>query len=151
MSPAAPPRSSQQSCVTRTGVRSHTGQPSVLLAGRGKHRTCNENLHRQTELIDPNHRIVARLRFLREMRAHAEMLEFRIGDRVTSSTLKSRRLLASGPSATNGATTGSPFGPTKAKRGAVARGVKMGTELTGMAKQPRPPARSACATVGQKV
>ena len=37
----------------------------------------------EPELIDLNHRIVARLRFVREMRAHAEMLEFRIGDRVT--------------------------------------------------------------------
>jgi len=37
----------------------------------------------EPELIDLNHRIVARLRFLRQMRAHAEMLEFRIGDRVT--------------------------------------------------------------------
>ena len=37
----------------------------------------------ERELIDLNHRIVARLRFVREMRVHAEMLEFRIGDRVT--------------------------------------------------------------------
>jgi hypothetical protein len=37
----------------------------------------------ESELVDLNHRIVARLRFLNEMRAHAEMLEFRIGDRVT--------------------------------------------------------------------
>lgn len=37
----------------------------------------------EPELIDLNNRIVARLRFLREMRAHAEMLEFKIGDRVT--------------------------------------------------------------------
>ncbi len=36
----------------------------------------------EPELIDLNHRIVARLRFLSQMRAHAEMLEFRIGDRV---------------------------------------------------------------------
>ena len=36
----------------------------------------------ESELIDLNHRIVARLRFLSQMRAHAEMLEFRIGDRV---------------------------------------------------------------------
>jgi hypothetical protein len=36
----------------------------------------------EPELQDLNNRIVARLRFLREMRAHAEMLEFRIGDRV---------------------------------------------------------------------
>lgn len=36
----------------------------------------------EPELIDLNHRIVARLRFLNRMRAHEEMLEFRIGDRV---------------------------------------------------------------------
>ena len=35
------------------------------------------------ELIDLNHRIVERLRFLNQMRAHGQMLEFRIGDRVT--------------------------------------------------------------------
>ena len=34
-------------------------------------------------LIDLNHCIVARLRFLHQMRAHVEMLEFKIGDRVT--------------------------------------------------------------------
>jgi hypothetical protein len=37
----------------------------------------------EAELIDLNHRVVERLRFLRQMRAHAQMLEFRIGDRVT--------------------------------------------------------------------
>jgi hypothetical protein len=37
----------------------------------------------EAELIDLNHRIVARLRFLRELSAHASMLEFRIGERVT--------------------------------------------------------------------
>jgi hypothetical protein len=37
----------------------------------------------ETELIDLNHRIVARLRFLRQLDAHASMLEFRIGERVT--------------------------------------------------------------------
>lgn len=36
----------------------------------------------EAELIDLNNRIVARLRFLHQMRSHAEMLEFRIGDRV---------------------------------------------------------------------
>ena len=35
----------------------------------------------ESELIDLNHRIVARLRFLREMHAHSSMLEFRIGER----------------------------------------------------------------------
>jgi len=37
----------------------------------------------ESELIDLNHRIVARLRFLRELAAHSSMLEFRIGERVT--------------------------------------------------------------------
>jgi hypothetical protein len=36
----------------------------------------------EDELVDLNNRIVARLRFLNHMRAHSEMLEFRIGDRV---------------------------------------------------------------------
>ncbi len=36
----------------------------------------------EAELVDLNHRIVARLRLLTQMRAHAEMLEFGIGDRV---------------------------------------------------------------------
>jgi hypothetical protein len=37
----------------------------------------------EAELIDLNHRIVERLRFLNQMRAHGLMLEFKIGDRVT--------------------------------------------------------------------
>ncbi len=36
----------------------------------------------EAELVDLNNRIVERLRFLSHMRAHAEMLEFKIGDRV---------------------------------------------------------------------
>jgi hypothetical protein len=36
----------------------------------------------ELELVELNHRIVARLRFLSQMRAHKEMLAFRIGDRV---------------------------------------------------------------------
>ena len=36
----------------------------------------------EAELIDLNNRVVARLRFLSEVRAHSQMLEFRIGDRV---------------------------------------------------------------------
>lgn len=38
---------------------------------------------REAELIDLNNRIVARLKFLREMRAHASMLEFSIGETVS--------------------------------------------------------------------
>jgi len=37
----------------------------------------------EAELVDLNHRIVERLTFLNQMRAHAHMLEFTIGDRVT--------------------------------------------------------------------
>ena len=36
----------------------------------------------EAELIDLNNRIVERLRFLHQMRSHAQMLEFSIGDRV---------------------------------------------------------------------
>jgi hypothetical protein len=36
----------------------------------------------EAELIDLNHRIVERLRFTGQMRAHMSMLEFAIGDRV---------------------------------------------------------------------
>jgi hypothetical protein len=37
----------------------------------------------EEELTDLNHRIVARLKMLREARAHGEMMAFRIGDRVS--------------------------------------------------------------------
>lgn len=37
----------------------------------------------EAELIDLNNRIVERLRFLNQMRAHVQMLEFKIGDRVS--------------------------------------------------------------------
>ena len=37
----------------------------------------------EAELIDLNHRIVERLRLLQHMRAHVDMLEFKIGERVT--------------------------------------------------------------------
>lgn len=37
----------------------------------------------EAELIELNHRIVERLRFLEQMRAHGTMLEFRIEERVT--------------------------------------------------------------------
>lgn len=37
----------------------------------------------EAELIDLNNRIVARLRLLHEVRAHSNMLEFRIGERIS--------------------------------------------------------------------
>ncbi len=40
-----------------------------------------DNLN-EDELIELNHKVVARLRFLSQKRAHAHMLKFSIGDRV---------------------------------------------------------------------
>ena len=37
----------------------------------------------EAELIDLNHRIVARLRVITQLRAHSAMLEFRVGERVS--------------------------------------------------------------------
>jgi len=36
----------------------------------------------EAELIELNHKVVARLRFLHQMRSHSAMLDFRIGERV---------------------------------------------------------------------
>jgi hypothetical protein len=36
----------------------------------------------EEELVELNHKIVARLRFLHQMRSHSAMLDFRIGERV---------------------------------------------------------------------
>ncbi len=37
----------------------------------------------EAQLIDLNNRVVARLKFLSQMRAHAHMLEFSIGERIS--------------------------------------------------------------------
>ena len=37
----------------------------------------------ESELIDLNRRIIERLRFLNQMKAHSRMLEFRIGEQVS--------------------------------------------------------------------
>ena len=37
----------------------------------------------ESELIDLDNRIVERLRFLRQMRSHEQMIQFSIGERVT--------------------------------------------------------------------
>ena len=37
----------------------------------------------EAELIDLNNRVVERLRFFNQMRAHGQMLHFKIGDRVS--------------------------------------------------------------------
>ena len=58
----------------------------------------------EAELIDLNHRIVERLRFLSQMRAHSEMLDLRIGERVTFILLDIRNCSGSLP-----ATIGKPL------------------------------------------
>ena len=37
----------------------------------------------ENDLIDLNHKIVERLRLIRQIRSHKEMFQFKIGDRVT--------------------------------------------------------------------
>lgn len=44
------------------------------------------NQFTEAELIELNQKIVERLRFFHQMRAHASMLQFSIGDRVTFDT-----------------------------------------------------------------
>ncbi|MBZ5522121.1 MAG: hypothetical protein LAP21_07750 [Acidobacteriia bacterium] len=36
----------------------------------------------EEELIELNQKVIARLRFLREMRSHVQMMDFRIGERI---------------------------------------------------------------------
>ena len=45
-------------------------------------RTINIDSLSEAELIELNHKVVARLRFLSQMRSHSAMLGFRIGERV---------------------------------------------------------------------
>jgi hypothetical protein len=49
----------------------------------GVHMRIDIDTLTEAELIDLNNRIVERLRFLSQMRAHAQMLTFKIGDRVS--------------------------------------------------------------------
>ncbi len=45
--------------------------------------SININELTEADLIDLNNRIVERLRFLRQARAHSRMLDFRLGERVS--------------------------------------------------------------------
>jgi len=45
--------------------------------------TINIDQLTEAELIDLNRRIVERLRLMRQVRAHVQMMEFKIGDRVS--------------------------------------------------------------------
>jgi hypothetical protein len=66
-------------------TESSTDRPKFL-RDRGSGMAIDIDTLGEDELRDLNHRIVARLRALRDMRAHVGMLEFRIGDRVTFPT-----------------------------------------------------------------
>ena len=46
----------------------------------------------EAELVDLNHRLVERLRFLHQIRAHKTMLKFSIGDRVTFADEQGRKV-----------------------------------------------------------
>jgi hypothetical protein len=69
----------------------------------------------ESELVDLNHRIVARLRFLQQMRAHTSMLAFSLGERVTSNPTGIPCCSVSSPS-----TTGSRLLSSR-KRGSTGR------------------------------
>jgi hypothetical protein len=43
----------------------------------------NVDMLSEEELIELNHKIISRLRFLREMRSHVRMMDFHIGERVS--------------------------------------------------------------------
>jgi hypothetical protein len=46
----------------------------------------------ESELIDLNHRIVARLQMIAQLRAHTSMLEFKVGERVSFKAEDGRRI-----------------------------------------------------------
>jgi hypothetical protein len=58
---------------------------NLVVGSRGESHMNRINIDdlSEAELIDLNHRIVERLRFINQMRAHKRMLDFKIGDRVT--------------------------------------------------------------------
>jgi hypothetical protein len=54
-----------------------------IISNEGVFMKIDINKLTEEELIDLNNRIVERLKFLNQMRAHAQMLEFKIGERVS--------------------------------------------------------------------
>ena len=46
----------------------------------------------ESQLIDLNHRIIARLRMFAQLRAHTSMLEFKVGERVSFEAEDGRRI-----------------------------------------------------------
>src|SRR5215213_9609715 len=70
-------------CDTPAGIENIGHHPSSPALRKGTCMKIDIDRLSEAELIDLNNRIVARLRFLQQMRAHVEMLEFKIGDRVS--------------------------------------------------------------------
>jgi len=68
-------------CASRASS-SGAGQRLKNPEGGGKVMSIDIDKLSESELHDLNHRIVERLRFMRETRAHVTMLQFRIGQRV---------------------------------------------------------------------
>ena len=69
--------------INRPGERPSVHRPPLLHHIRGDEMTkIDIDRLSEAELVDLHHKIVERLRFLEQMRAHARMLDFSIGDRV---------------------------------------------------------------------
>jgi hypothetical protein len=74
--------------INRPDERPSIHRPQLLHHIRGDDMTkIDIDRLSEAELVDLHHRIVERLRFLEQMRAHASMLEFSIGDRVCVNSL----------------------------------------------------------------
>lgn len=74
--------------VTRAGYAETLGGKKIVCRKQvsnpegGKMKIDIDRLT-EAELIELNNKVVARLRFLAQMRTHAQMLQFNIGDRVS--------------------------------------------------------------------
>jgi hypothetical protein len=70
--------------TTRGGQRprSSNQRPGRKTDVWGTRRPIDIDSLSEEELIELNHKVVARLRFLSQMRSHSAMLDFRIGERV---------------------------------------------------------------------
>lgn len=71
---------------TSPGILARPPEPLRAPVGRGESRQGHQEFAQ-------NNRIVERLRFLSQMRAHARMLQFRIGDRVSFQADGDRRII----------------------------------------------------------
>src|ERR1700754_487963 len=81
-SPTCLPQRGGGAAGSRASSR-HRRRAVVTFAGRdGDPMPFDIDALTEAELVDLNHRIVERLRFLLQMKSHKQMLDFSIGDRV---------------------------------------------------------------------